>query len=320
MKTRHYCTYFDRNYLPRAVAMHASLRRHGGDFCIDALCLDEESHRLVSALGYPELRPFRLADIEATDSELPEARKNRTWVEYLWTLTPSIVLYCLQRHPLAELMTYIDADLLFFASPEPVFEEMGDASISLIPHRYARDVVRNIHFNGIYNVAMMGFRRDDRAAVALNWWRERCLEACHVTMKDGKFGDQKYLDDWPERFAGVRVIGHKGANVAPWNLAQYDVMETGDGLLIDGQPLIFYHFHKLQILGKKWFHCGVRGISRRNARLIYRPYLHALQEAYARLRTIEPGFEAGFSRVDAPAVWRWLRYRRFHFIRQAPIR
>lgn len=317
MRQRYYCTYFDRNFLPRALALHESLLRHGGDFLLNVLCLDAETEILLKRLAPPRIRTFSLTELEAADPALGQVKSSRSWVEFIWTLTPSLIQHCLQRNSGADMVTYLDADLFFYSSPEPVFAEMGQASVTLIPHRFAVNASAQIAYSGIYNVGMMTFRRDAQAATVLSWWREQCLAACHASAQDGKFGDQKYLDDWPERFAGIAVIGHPGANLAPWNVAAHDVQQNELGLTVDGRSVIFYHFHRFDILGRNWYRCGTKGLSGRNVDLIYRPYIHALRRAYAEVRELSPGFSAGIVTVGLTTIWRWIRYRRLHLVYEA---
>ena len=90
----HYCTYFDSNYLTRAVAMHASLVRHSPSFTLWALCLDDAAFDVVAALDVASLRPIRLSDLEAADPGLLAAKADRSTIEYYFTLTPFLPAYC----------------------------------------------------------------------------------------------------------------------------------------------------------------------------------------------------------------------------------
>ena len=130
----------------------------------------------------------------------------------------------------------------------------------------------------------VSFRRDPNGIACLTWWRDQCNEWCYGRVgKDGKFAEQRYLDDWPARFECVVVSRLKGANLAPWNLANYFV-ENGEGdVNIDYDPLIFYHFHRLtRMFASVWF----ISLSSYDARLtktvrerIYIPYIQSLLDA-----------------------------------------
>ena len=315
--SRFYCTYFDRNYLTRGLAMHASLRRFDPNLILEVLCLDQATYDLLRRLDLLGVRLMGLAELERADPALLTAKGNRPWPEYIWTLTPSLIQFCLMRNPDADLVTYLDADLLFLDSPAAVFAELGEGSISLMPHRFAGNVAAFTRNNGVYNVAMMSFRHDPIASSVLGWWRERVFEACLAQPKDGRFGDQKYLDDWPERFTGVRVIEHIGADLAPWNLANYTITRRDGRLWVDDRPVIFYHYHRFFLLNERWFRSDLR-ISRANIDLLYRPYVAALREAMVLVRTIEPTFAHGIRKLDLLTVYRCLRYRRFTFFRDEP--
>lgn len=122
---------------------------------------------------------------------------------------------------------------------------MGTCSVAITPHRFPPELRDYVRY-GIYNVGWLSFRHDPVANECLHWWRARCLEWCYDRVEDGKFADQKYLDQWPALFGSVAVLTHPGANLAAWNLSSVK-LGRGDGTVTaDGRPLIFYHFHQLK--------------------------------------------------------------------------
>src|SRR5215472_3437793 len=224
---QHFCTYFDRHYLVRGLTLYRSLKRHAVPFTLSVLCFDDFTYSSLCKLNLPELRPVRLAEFEASDNALLATKATRSTVEFFFTSSPSWIRYTLDKLPSGQVMTYLDADLYFYSSPAPVFAELGNESILIIGHRFPPQL-EHLQRYGNYNVGFLSFRNDANSAECLDWWRARCLEWCYDRCEDGRFADQKYLDEWPERFAQVVVAKHKGANLAPWNWAGYDV-QVRDG-------------------------------------------------------------------------------------------
>lgn len=295
---REFCTLFDGNYLFKAVTMIRSLERHCPDFRLTCFCFDDDAQRVIDALEVPGVRTVSLAELEGHDRELLSTKSDRTPVEYCWTATPALPLYCFQTRPELQEVTYLDADLMFFSDPEPLFEEMGDASVLITPHRFAPEYAHHA-ISGIYNVQFLTFRRDPRGMEVLQWWHDRCIEWCYYRLEDGKLGDQKYLDDWPERFAGVHVLEHPGGGLAPWNITQYELRSRGERVWVDQRELVFFHYHRVVLAegGRhQWQPPGYR-ISPANRRLVYRPYERALDAAVAEVRAIVPGYARG---IDPP--------------------
>ena len=248
---RHFCTYFDSNYMLRGLTMFRSLQEHSPAFTpaftLWVLCCDAAAFEALQKLAIDNLRPILLSEVEAFEPRLALAKANRSRVEYLWTLSPIWPLFLLEKQPQIEMITYLDADLFFYASPEPIFGEIGANSIAMIAHRFA-ERNRRMEGNGIYNVGWLTFRRDENALSCLNQWREQCLEWCYDYAQDGKYGDQKYLDRWQSEFAGVHIIQHAGTGVAPWNWQNHPVTRRDGQLYVEVTPLIFFHFHGLKFL------------------------------------------------------------------------
>jgi hypothetical protein len=129
----------------------------------------------------------------------------------------------------------------------------------------------------------MTFRSDDPGRQALSWWQDRCLEWCYNRNERGLFGDQKYLDDWPMRFPGVWVLKNLGGGVAPWNVQQSVVHHDGTRLMFGDVALVFYHFHGYLFYPDGNHNLGCYRLENSVIDLLYRPYVHAVQEMQSQL-------------------------------------
>ncbi len=123
MLNRVYCTYFDHNYLPRGLALHHSLQQHAPGARLWVLCLSEACYRTLTALDLPNLVPRRLADFEAADPrscrDAADAQHDRILFHLL--ARPGCCT-CWKTSRDAEWVTYLDSDLFFFASPDPIYD------------------------------------------------------------------------------------------------------------------------------------------------------------------------------------------------------
>jgi hypothetical protein len=273
----HYVTLFDSLFLPQGIALRDSLEKHGGAHTLWVLCMDDETYEVLTRLRLANLKPVHLSSVETP--QLLQAKKDRTRVEYCWTLTPFTPGFVFQRDAAIERVTYVDADLWFRRNPAPIFRELEESGkqILITEHDYAAEHDQSAT-SGRFCVQFVTFRRDGSEAVR-KWWEERCIEWCYARQENGKFGDQKYLDDWPERFGEhVHVLRNNRLIRAPWN-----------GPSVSDEDPVFYHFHALRLLDDNKANLGGYPLSRRLIREFYEPYMKELGKAVRTLR--KAGYE-----------------------------
>jgi hypothetical protein len=300
-----FCTLFDSNYLTRGLALNESLASSCAAYHLYVVAFDDNCYQYLQKANLPNLTPIALKDFE--DKDLLRVKPSRSIAEYCWTCTPSIILYCIETYQLAS-CTYIDADMIFYDDPAILFQEMNHASVIITPHRYSRDYDQS-KSHGIYCVEFMYFKNDVHGLTALRWWRDRCIEWCYAYLEDGKFGDQKYLDDWPTRFEGVHVLQHPGGGLAPWNIQQYPLsVKNGKIILLDpgkqqSYPLVFFHFHGLKFYTDKKVSCSgsLYELNKNEKGLIYLPYIRKLLLLEKKLYELGIGFNPTGAKDPAPS-------------------
>lgn len=238
-----YCSYFSYAYLDKFLALHESVERHCGQPYIHwALPLDDDA---LEAMRWINPRNVRIVPFEEVETDtLRQVKPFRTRKEYIWSCRATWMLWLLKQH-ISPLM-YLDDDMWFMGSPEPVFEEIGGHDIAICPHRFPPRL-RHFEINGIYNSGTVYMDYTPRALECLRRWEVQLVDWCyHRHDEHEQFGDQRYLDEWPDRW-GAHIIQHKGFNLAPWNQMQYSYLrwrEEPHGMYVDTQPLILYHFHQ----------------------------------------------------------------------------
>jgi hypothetical protein len=276
MMRRCFCTVMDRNYLTRGLALYTSLRQHGPSYELYVLCVDDSAWAVLDSLGLEGMRLVRLDTV--MDERLRRASEDRTVKEFSVTCKSFFMSWLLRRYPDIGLLSFADSDLFFYSDPAVALDELGLGSVGITEHRFpARLEPETSRDHGIYNGGWVCIRRDARGLACLEDWTDRCLQWCYDRLEDGKYGDQKYLADWPRRFEGVVVLQHKGANLAPWNVENCHVTRRNGQLMVDGVPVVFYHFSGLRQVAKCLYQSGLmRPAKGAVRRWIYRPYLQTL--------------------------------------------
>ena len=219
--------------------MYWSLRRWCPEAHLYVLALSAEAYANLSEMELANLTLISIGEFEEYDHALYATKCSRSKIEYIFTSTPCLCRYVFAHDATVNLLTYLDADLYFFSDVQPMFDELGTASIGIIEHGYTS--ARYLMY-GRFNVGWISFRRDNQGLACVDWWRARCIEWCKDVVEPGRYADQKYLDCWPKLFSGVHIFEHPGANLARWNIQNRSVTCKDSEVQVNGRPLIFFHF------------------------------------------------------------------------------
>lgn len=231
-----FVTLFDRNYVHHGFALYRSLVRHfNGAFCLHVICMDDHAFQAIGQLGLENFIPIALADIET--EELKTAKASRTRGEYCWTLTPFTFDFVFNRDTQIKQVTYLDSDLWLRDSCGEIFTEFSDSTkqVLITKHAYHPDYDQT-ETSGKFCVQFLTFKRHGSIAVRRRW-QQQCLDWCYSRTEEGKFGDQKYLDEWPRLFPElVHVLKAESLVMGPWNAKRFPYSDAAA-----------WHFHGVRV-------------------------------------------------------------------------
>jgi hypothetical protein len=275
----HYVTLFDSGFLPSGLCLHDSLMKYAGDFTLWIVCMDQKVEQQLVNLKLSNVRLIALESIE--NERLLSVKSTRTKGEYCWTMTPFVAESVFTLAPEAQRVTYLDADLFFFDSPTPFFDELekSQKKVLITEHAFAPEYAQWEELSGKFCVQFLTFTNSIESFQVMHWWQDACIEWCYARIEKDRFGDQKYLNKWPELFGkDVHVLEQKNRTLAPWNVSYY----------MEQQILkpVFYHFHSLRLVGEKAVRLYEGYKINRQSQLLYDSYIQVLEEQLKALKAL----------------------------------
>ena len=303
-----FCTLFNGRYLAQGLALYQSLASTARDrFVLYVLCMDDFTAEVLARLKLPNLQIIRLAGFE--NDELRAARANRSFGEYCWTCTAPLMMHVQNLVDPGRVVAYVDADIQFLFDPQRIFDELGAKNIFIHEHDFTPAYRAFEAHAGRFNVGVVAIRNNPEGRECLARWHRQGLAECVMDIGGNKCGDQRYLDEWPQRYPGLVISANPGVGLAPWNIEKHTLAETGQTLTVDGVAAVFYHFHSLRVWRAQ---LGMRAILATQApysfggdiaRLIYAPYVAELKRAISALTSAGIPLDAALEKVG---IARWL--------------
>jgi hypothetical protein len=274
------------------------MKEHDADFKFYLICMDEESVQLLNKMNYIDLKAISIKEIEEFDTRIPELKCQRGEKTYIWTAKASAALYIFEKYKEVDHIIWVDGDTAFLSDPKPIYEEWKEHSVLLTPERFTGEYEYLGHLVGFYNTGFMGFKRDEVGIKCLEYFRERLQEWKNSEEEQGNWNDQIYVDDWLERFRNIGVNEHDGINLTPFIASRINAESNGlvnmrNGIpYIKDTPIVLYHFMALKYYdGNEFDLCSYwMKFDSQTIKNLYIPYFRRCNEAYSRIREIDPDF------------------------------
>lgn len=256
-----FCTIITADYLFYALATNNALLQFRKDFKFHILIADKPSN-IGSAEQYPSNIKINYVP-EVCSRGIGKSihqkylQKENNMDHFRWSMKSVFMSYLMEEKDYKKVI-FIDPDVFFFNDFQFLFDELNENNIILTPHwrsiqpKLDEKNFENQFTNGLFNAGFIGANKNGLAA--LQQWAEWCLYKCVNAPKKGLYDDQSYLNLFPIYFDKVKIIKHRGCNVADWNRLECKrVLKDGE-VLINGQyKIIFIHFAKNTIMGSLYF-------------------------------------------------------------------
>jgi hypothetical protein len=281
--------------------MHESLDEQSSDFHLYIFAFDSLTEEILLKLNLNYVTVVSLYEFETV--ELKEVKKDRSIAEYCWTCTPSIISYVIEHYNISE-CTYIDSDLFFYSDPSVLLSELSmyKKNVLITEHRFSYlPRLYEEKRGGKFCVQFITFRNEENSLKILNIWREQCIKWCYARYEDGKFGDQKYLDEWPDLFDNIHILQHQGGGIAPWNLQRYNFYKNGNSIKgrtkspVSEFSVVFFHFQYVKSLENGSYDLGWYLLGPKLKKLFYVPYLMKIKAIETKLKDINVNYRKRFT-------------------------
>ncbi len=250
-----FCTIITASYIHYAMSLYESLSRHGKIENFNILIADERTDFQSLESEFPNVKIWYPEDMHHVSyCQEVQAKYQASNIDcFRWTMKSVFLRFLIERG--YRQVFFLDPDLYFFGSHTFLSRELEGSSVVLTPHWRASDPhidaanFATLQTSGLFNAGFVGITTSGVAAI--EWWTKVCLNECVKAPERSIFDDQAYLNLIPIYFEDVKVIRHRGCNVANWNQIECSRVADEKGVVrINGETeIVFIHFTKSTING-----------------------------------------------------------------------
>ena len=251
-----FCTIITADFIPYALTLHESLRAQDETTELNVLISDKKTE-IVSLPSSKNNLTFTFAE-----DVCKQGVAKKVWDKYAamdmdrfrWSMKPIFIGYLIEEHGYDKVL-FSDPDIVFFDEFDFLIDNLDAFDILLTPHWRSSDREKDpqnfdlLYVGGLFNGGFVGVNRGGLAA--MKWWAKACESVCEKDFSKGRYVDQTHLNLLPILFDNVKIVKHKGCNVANWNQVDCPrVLGANGEVLIEGKwPIVFIHFTESTVHG-----------------------------------------------------------------------
>jgi hypothetical protein len=246
----HIFTSVTANYLPKAAALAQSIKRIHSDAVFHVVLCDRlPACPRATTADFDSI--INVNDLPIDDR--PSWIFKHRLVELCTGVKGTAFQYIAEKFH-CERIYYFDPDIVVLGGLDDIDAALDRHSVVVTPHLCAPEIDEaaivgneiSCLKHGVYNLGFLGVRMTEQGRRFLSWWSDRLRRFCYDEIATGLFTDQRWVDLAPALFDDIAILRDPRFNVATWNLTHRRA--TGRApyeILINGRPLVFYHFSGL---------------------------------------------------------------------------
>jgi len=267
-------------YASRCIALIESILKF--DVNIYVLCFDKETSRIINKkIISKKIITIEYANILNFDKSLKKIIKKRKLIDKIVTSRPIFIKYVLKKFNTKNIFL-LDSDIYFFSNPNLLKKHIKNSSVAFCKHNFTKNNQELSDKYGKYNGGFVYVKKDQNGKKFLGEWSKLCKKWCEFDSKDGKFSDQKYLENLSLKIKNLKILNVPEINLAPWNIEDKKIELKGKQIYVNNKKLIFFHFHGLRKITKRFYILGLENysfvISNKIKKIIFYKYAKRLSE------------------------------------------
>ena len=236
MKTNCAFTIVAKNYIGLALILEKSIRKYYNNLDFYIIVADEFESKQHNELPPNVLIAKEILDIDEKLWNNMSFKYDLT--EFCTSIKPYTINYFFNET--YDKVIYLDPDICFFSSIEPIFNALENYDLILTPHIIFppklgdTDSPESDWLNcGIYNLGFIALKNSENTREMIIWWSKRLENNCFNDRTLSEYTDQKWMNFIPAIFEREKLLISRnlGWNMAPWNFFERKIEINEDNEL-----------------------------------------------------------------------------------------